>query len=208
MVRKHGNFEPCQQRADVTKNKILEAALIVFSEKGFVGANTKNIADAAGVATGSVYRYFKDKMALFLAVRAMLEGRMSIDVFEKSQSLLEQGEEVNSILNLLVRYCVDSHREHRKFFCEVLALEAIDEVNAAIGRERDRRVRRKFYDFFLSLGGGIQADDLEAATELICMTVEEVAHKAILFKSDVGEDRLIAQLVKMLSNYLLFPDSR
>lgn len=50
----------------VTRTKILEAALKVFSRKGFNGATTSEIAREAGVAEGTIFRYFETKKDLLL----------------------------------------------------------------------------------------------------------------------------------------------
>lgn len=39
-----------------------------FLQKGFQGASLRNIASAAGMTTGAIYTYFKDKNALFEAI--------------------------------------------------------------------------------------------------------------------------------------------
>lgn len=44
-----------------TKQRILDAALEVFGEKGFRGASVDEIATSAGVTKGAVYYYFEDK---------------------------------------------------------------------------------------------------------------------------------------------------
>ncbi len=43
------------------EQRILEAAIAVFSEKGFSAATTSEIAKNAGVAEGTIFRYFKTK---------------------------------------------------------------------------------------------------------------------------------------------------
>lgn len=43
------------------QQEILEAALKVFSQKGFKGATTKEIAAEAGISEGTIFRYFKTK---------------------------------------------------------------------------------------------------------------------------------------------------
>jgi AcrR family transcriptional regulator len=58
---------PQQQRGIQTKNQIIEAAMKLFSEKGFHATNSKEIAKEAGVATGCFYSYFTDKKAVFCA---------------------------------------------------------------------------------------------------------------------------------------------
>lgn len=50
-----------------TRDRILETALRLISEHGYRGATTAEIARQAGVAEGTIYRYFKDKKELFLA---------------------------------------------------------------------------------------------------------------------------------------------
>jgi AcrR family transcriptional regulator len=51
------------------RKQILEAALKVFSTKGFHKATNKDIAQAAGgISPGLIYWYFKDKEDLFLSI--------------------------------------------------------------------------------------------------------------------------------------------
>jgi AcrR family transcriptional regulator len=56
------------ERGDATRKRLLDAAAAVFSECGYAGATTKEIARAAGVAEGTIYRHFADKRELFRAV--------------------------------------------------------------------------------------------------------------------------------------------
>jgi len=57
-----------QDRARRTYEALLEAAVEVFSEKGFDATQTPDIAAAAGVSVGSFYRYFNDKREIFLEI--------------------------------------------------------------------------------------------------------------------------------------------
>ena len=51
-----------------TKTKILDAALKLFSEKGFKATTTREIAELAGVNEVTLFRYFGTKDKMFLAV--------------------------------------------------------------------------------------------------------------------------------------------
>lgn len=57
-----------QRRKDARPAELIEAALQAFSQTGFGGTKIDDIAELAGVAKGTVYRYFKTKDALFEAV--------------------------------------------------------------------------------------------------------------------------------------------
>lgn len=55
--------------------QILEAALIVFNEKGYHGAEMGAIARQAGLGRGLIYYYFKDKQDVYLhLIRMTLRG--------------------------------------------------------------------------------------------------------------------------------------
>lgn len=59
--------EPRQSRSIEKKKKIVQAGFELFCEKGYHNTNTAEIAKRAGVSTGTVYSYFKDKKSIFLA---------------------------------------------------------------------------------------------------------------------------------------------
>ncbi|MEN9936694.1 MAG: hypothetical protein RLZZ387_3273 [Chloroflexota bacterium] len=51
------------------RQQIMQAALEVFSTKGFQKATNKDIAEAAGgISPGLIYHYFKDKQDLFFSI--------------------------------------------------------------------------------------------------------------------------------------------
>ncbi|SDG33898.1 TetR/AcrR family transcriptional regulator [Desulfosporosinus hippei] len=63
------------------RQDILEAALNIFTEKGYNGSTTAEIAKAAGVAEGTIFRHFATKKELLIAVLKpkILTGIISLD---------------------------------------------------------------------------------------------------------------------------------
>jgi len=51
-----------------TQKRIIEAAIKVFSEKGFEGATTSEIAQEAGVAEGTIFRHFGTKKGILQGI--------------------------------------------------------------------------------------------------------------------------------------------
>jgi AcrR family transcriptional regulator len=49
----------------LTRDRILESALKLFSKKGYLGATTKDIARGAGIAEVTLFRHFPSKERLF-----------------------------------------------------------------------------------------------------------------------------------------------
>ena len=69
-----------EERYSATLEKIQQAALAEFLDKGFLGASLRQIVKNAGVTTGAFYGYFSSKEALFNAIvephAAALMGRV------------------------------------------------------------------------------------------------------------------------------------
>jgi len=57
-----------QRRKDARPQEIVDAALDMFVEYGFAATRLDDVAKQAGVSKGTVYRYFENKDALFIAV--------------------------------------------------------------------------------------------------------------------------------------------
>lgn len=57
-----------QRRSEETRSRILEAALKLFSSRGYNKASVDEICAAAGISKGAFYHHFESKQALFLAL--------------------------------------------------------------------------------------------------------------------------------------------
>lgn len=66
--------ERVQEKLEDKRNRILQAVRAVVGEVGFLGAQVATVAEAAGVATGTVYRHFPSKGELFAEALALNAG--------------------------------------------------------------------------------------------------------------------------------------
>ena len=55
-------------RKEIKRESIIQAAIEVFSKKGFQASTISEIAERARVADGSIYQYFKNKEDLFFSI--------------------------------------------------------------------------------------------------------------------------------------------
>ena len=60
--------DPLTERGRRTRENLLVEARKVFEQKGYPATRISDIAEAAGVAHGTVYTYFEDKAGVFKAV--------------------------------------------------------------------------------------------------------------------------------------------
>ena len=66
--KKPNRRQPQQRRARQTVEAILEAVVRIVKREGIAAATTNRVAEVAGVSIGSVYQYFPDKRAMFIAL--------------------------------------------------------------------------------------------------------------------------------------------
>jgi TetR/AcrR family fatty acid metabolism transcriptional regulator len=55
-------------KEEITREKIINSALRIFAKEGFFKATVDHIAQATGLAKGTLYLYFKDKASLYVSV--------------------------------------------------------------------------------------------------------------------------------------------
>ena len=65
-----------------TRDRILQAALQVFAQKGYHRASVDDIVHASGTSKGAVYHHFPNKEALFLALVDEFAGRLAAAIAE------------------------------------------------------------------------------------------------------------------------------
>ncbi len=126
--------EPKQKRSVEKKNKIIEAGCRLFTEKGYNNTNTAEIAKEAGVSTGIVYSYFKDKKDIYIAAIDYIVTSLSKPIYQMMSSLSSPDEIIENI-DKIIEAGIASHNNLEKLYQGNAALEALDEdVAAAIMR--------------------------------------------------------------------------
>jgi AcrR family transcriptional regulator len=116
---------PLTPKSTRTRERILEAALALFAERGFSGTTMRDIAAAADVSLGLTYRYFARKEDLAVALYEGLSRRLA----ERVNGL--QGGTLSERFALLMGATIAELEAHREAFL-ALAARAFD-PNHAVG---------------------------------------------------------------------------
>ena len=78
-----------KEQAQQTRERIAQAALELFAERGFAGTSTRRIAQAAGVSEGLIFHHFPNKMSI---LRHIYETRQSFS--SRAQAMLSMADAV------------------------------------------------------------------------------------------------------------------
>lgn len=122
--------QPKQERSNEKKNKIIEASYELFSEVGYYNTNTPEIAKRAGVSTGIVYSYFKDKRDILLYVLDIYIEKVSAP-FNEIFSNIQMPINFNELVPKVIDSTIEVHKENSHLHNTLHALATSDdEVNA------------------------------------------------------------------------------
>jgi AcrR family transcriptional regulator len=118
-----------------TRRRILEAARALFSEAGFEAATTRDIAAAAGIATGTLFNYFPSKEAIAMAMvaEALEEARRRFQARRAGDSLEE---DLFALIVTELR-CLRPHRSYLRPVLET-ALSPLARADASPAAEAIR----------------------------------------------------------------------
>ena len=99
-------------------NKILQAAIKVFAQKGFFSARISDIANEAKVADGTIYLYFNNKYDILISIFEEEIGKIILEV----RNLMEKEDDPRRMLEIFAMQHMLMVKE-RKDLAEVLQME-------------------------------------------------------------------------------------
>ncbi len=108
-----------EEKKAESRRRILEAARDVFFRDGFMQANLDEVAEKAGVAKGTLYRYFESKAELYVAVLAHNGAIFE----EKMRETLDDSLPVPEQVRRTARFYFDHYVGNRDYFQIFWAIE-------------------------------------------------------------------------------------
>ncbi|WP_437312663.1 TetR family transcriptional regulator [Sorangium sp. So ce385] len=153
-----------KEEAAATREQILDAALLVFSRKGYAAATLQDVAAEAGLTRGAVYWHFKGKVELYAALVGERFARAN-EVF--AEALSPSYSPLESIERLLTRSLeyLDEDPEYRAVVSITLfKTELLPELEPAF-QQKIASVRRLVDTIADLVRKGIAAGQIDRATD-------------------------------------------
>lgn len=98
---------PKQLRSRQTVEAILDAVIRILKREGFSAVTTNRIAEVGGVSIGSVYQYFPDKRAIFVALHD--RHVQQIDRIVQRALLQNAASSLDQLMTLMIESMIDAH---------------------------------------------------------------------------------------------------
>lgn len=96
--------------AEFRSSEIIDAARRIFARKGFAGASVDEIAEAAGLAKGTLYTYFPSKRDLYLAALRQGIARLTEETRRNVEAARTTAGKIRAFIATRIRYA-ESNRD-------------------------------------------------------------------------------------------------
>jgi AcrR family transcriptional regulator len=97
-------------RPEVRRERLVEAATQVFAERGYEGARVEQIADAADVSPGLLYRHFEGKQELYTEILQLANRELMAHLTQAAAPDLPTAERVQRGLDAFFTF-VENNRQ-------------------------------------------------------------------------------------------------
>lgn len=169
---------------------ILETAIEVFSKKGYNGSSTNEIAKKAGVAEGTIFRYFKTKKDILRGILIQLLKYLSDSVIIKPIEKIIENPDYSELKVLLKEIIIDRvNLVESKFpMLRVMFTEALyhDDLREAVLENIIYKALNMYEKHHIKMQeAGVISKDLNAITALRCIAGNIFAY--ILHKHFFGD---------------------
>lgn len=201
--------DPKQARSKQTKEKIVQAAILLFEKRGYERTTSNDIAAEAGVSVGSFYVYFTDKRQLLLGIFDRLADELYKNIFDglKAEHLFD-AELRPRIRQAVANTILDKQRHsglHRVISELVLKDAEFAERRKAV---MDRSVAKLQELISLASKAGLTWDiDAEAASFVVQRVVFDLSQDYVIGNCEFDQDRAVDALTDMIYRFVFKPDS-
>lgn len=126
-----------RQPTEERRRQIADAALTLIAERGLGKFTTAAVASLVGLSDGALFRHFKNKRAIVLAVIQSIEDRLFEGPLPSDGDPLDR---LEAFVRRRVRLLVDNPSIMRLVFSEQLVQASGDEGNALVRRMQKRSI--------------------------------------------------------------------
>lgn len=189
--------EPQQKRSIEKKNRIIEVGFLLMCENGYQKTTTADIAKAAGVSTGIIYSYFKDKHDIFIEGLKAYSTKMLIPVYNEFDLPFDPKTSLEKIIDALI----ESHRIFMHAHKEIEALTMTNSEVAAIMLDMELQTTMQLEEFLLK--AGYSPVDLAEKTHIIYNMVDSLSHELTFHKHPgLNPERMRTIVIETILNLL------
>ncbi len=193
--------EPVQKRSIEKKEKIIESGFELICEKGYYNTNTAEIAKNAGVSTGIIYQYFKDKHDIFIEALKKFADNIFYPMLDIPLKNFDKNN-LNEIVRKMIDNFIQNHKLSQSAHEEIMAMAHSDKDVAFYFHKREIEMTEKIYDLLVE--NGFDSKNLMEKSHIAIGLIDNLCHEIVYHKHseldyNIMTDICIKTIVNLLS---------
>ena len=193
--------EPVQKRSIEKKEKIIESGFELICEKGYYNTNTAEIAKNAGVSTGIIYQYFKDKPDIFIEALKKFADNIFYPMLDIPLKNFDKNN-LDEIVRKMIDNFIQNHKLSQSAHEEIMAMAHSDKDVAFYFHKREIEMTEKIYDLLVE--NGFDSKNLMEKSHIAIGLIDNLCHEIVYHKHneldyDVMTNICIETIVKLLN---------
>ena len=173
--------EPKQQRAIEKKEKIIEAGFNLICKNGYYNTNTAEIAKIAGVSTGIVYQYFKDKYDILIEGLEKYGDNIFFPML-KTKDITFDKKDFNKLLRQMIKYYIYNHKMSNTAHEEIMSMVHSDKRVAEYYYKRELEMTNSLKNILIN--NNFKNDNLYEKVHIMIGLIDNLCHEITYHKHD------------------------
>lgn len=170
--------QPVQKRSIEKKERIIKAGVNLICKDGYHNTNTAKIAKEAGVSTGIVYQYFKDKHDILIEGIKLYSNSIFFPMLSIPNASFKK-DDLTHILKKMINAFVKNHKLSKKAHEEIVAMQHSDPEIAKLFYEYEIMTTEKITNLLLK--NDINTENLKEKVHIMIHLIDDLCHETVYF---------------------------
>lgn len=192
--------QPIKKNSIEKKNKIIQKGFELMCEKGYHNVNSIDIAKYAGVSTGIIYQYFKNKHDIFVeGVKNYSEQIMFpiSNVFNTKNI----NKNLKEVIHKIIDSFIDSHKISKKAHEELMSMSHIDFEISEIFYKSELEMTEKIVEVLKS--NNFSVNNIYERVHICIGIIDNYCHEVVYHKhSNINYTSMEQEVIKLIINLL------
>lgn len=171
--------KPIQKRSIIKKEKIIESGFELICQKGYYNTNTAEIAKNAGVSTGIIYQYFKDKHDIFIEALKKYADSIFYPMLDIPLKGFDK-KDLAKIIRKMINHFIKNHKLSQSAHEEIMAMAHSDKDVAYYFHKREMEMTKKIYNLLIE--NGFDDINLLEKSHIVIGLIDNLCHEIVYHK--------------------------
>ena len=190
--------EPIQKRSIAKKEKIIKSGFELICNKGYFNTNTAEIAKAAGVSTGIVYQYFKDKHDILIAGLNIYADSVFFPITDIPENGFDK-KHFKKVLKDMISKFIEDHKLSKQAHEEIISMVHSDKEVSKLFYEAEMKMTNKLTNILRN--SDIHCDNINEKSHIAVNLIDDLCHEIVYHKHDnINYDKMIDIVIDVIVN--------